>query len=68
MTSNVLPHDVDDSGSDERVFNDEGVQVGGGVLHYGAHNVDSPTAVVGDQRRWRQIIQALNGCCIVKET
>lgn len=68
MTSNMFPHDVDDSGSDERVFNDEGVEVGGGVLHYGAHNVDSPTTIVRDQCRWRQAVQALDGCCVVRET
>lgn len=41
MATNVPPHNVDDSGSDERVLDDARVEVGGSVLYDAAHDVDA---------------------------
>jgi len=37
--TDVLPHDVEDGGADERILDGAGEQEGAGVLHQGAHNV-----------------------------
>lgn len=50
MTSNVLPHDVYDGGPDETVLDDEGEEVGRGVLDDGAHDVDPAAGVVSGER------------------
>ena len=49
MTSNVLPHDVDDGGADETVLDDEGEEIGRCVFDDRAHDVDAATGVGGQQ-------------------
>lgn len=34
----MLPHNVDDSGADERVFDDEWIKIRGSVSHDSSHN------------------------------
>lgn len=45
MSANVAPHDIDDCSSDQAILDDEGKQIGGGVLHDAAHDVDPATAL-----------------------
>lgn len=46
MASDVLPHDVYDSGADQAVLDDEGEEIGRGVLDDGAHDVDPAAGAV----------------------
>ena len=43
--TDVLPHDVEDSGADQRVLDGAGEQEGAGVLHQGAHDVGASALV-----------------------
>lgn len=43
--TDVLPHDVEDGGADQRVFDGAGEQEGAGVLHQGAHDVGASALV-----------------------
>lgn len=52
IAANMLPHDVNDDSSDERVFNDERVQVWSGIGNDCSHDVDA-FAAGGVQVEWR---------------
>lgn len=52
VAPDVLPHHINDSGADQRVFNDERVQIRSRVLHDGSHDVDS-LAARRIQMEWR---------------
>ena len=50
VLADVSPHGVDDGGRDEAVLDDEGVEVGSGVLEDVAHDVVAAAGeVVGQQ-------------------
>lgn len=43
IAANVLPHDIEDYGTNQGVFNDEWIQVGGRIVHNGTHDIDTTT-------------------------
>ena len=43
--TDVLPHDVEDGGADQRILDGAGEQEGAGVLHQGAHDVGASALV-----------------------
>lgn len=42
----MFPHDIDDNGTDQRVLNDEWIEIGSGVLNNSTHDVDTSTAQI----------------------
>lgn len=46
--ADVFPHDEEDAGSDERVLDNEGVEVGRRVRHDGTHDLHAAAAAVYD--------------------
>ena len=55
ISTDVLPHDVDDRGPNQRILYDEGVEVWGGILHDRAHDVYSSAAGGHPRRRVHQL-------------
>ena len=43
--TDVLPHDVEDGGADQRILDGAGEEEGAGVLHQGAHDVGASALV-----------------------
>lgn len=70
IATNVLPHHVDDCSADERVLNDERIQIRSGVSYDSAHNwVPSAHRCVidvSDQGRWVQGIERLEDFRVVE--
>jgi len=65
VTADVLPHDIQHHRPDQRVLDDERIQVGRRVVDNGAHDVDASAgggvecADIGGQRRRVYVVQAL---------
>lgn len=61
VTANMLPHNVNDGGTDEGVFNDEWVQIRCRVGYDSAHNWVSAAhrsiIDIGDQRGWIETVE-----------